>query len=86
MHGVGIGGGVHGDGPDPHLPAGPVDPQRNFTTIGNQDLFEHPGRLLNDQKDFVKLNRLAIFNQDLTDRSGLRGDERIHHFHGFDDQ
>jgi hypothetical protein len=33
--------GVNGDGLDAELPAGPQDAERNFTSVRNQDLFEH---------------------------------------------
>ena len=41
MHGVGIGGGVHGDGRDPELLAGPQDAKGDLAAIGYEDLVEH---------------------------------------------
>ena len=44
MHGLGIGGGMHGDRRDAHFAAGALDPQRDFAAIGDQDFVEHrPG-------------------------------------------
>ena len=37
VHGIGIGGGVHRHGLDPHFVRGAVDAQRDFTAIGDQD-------------------------------------------------
>jgi hypothetical protein len=45
MHGVDIGGRVHGDGGDAELPAGALHAQRDFTAIGDEDFFEHAGPL-----------------------------------------
>ena len=42
MHGVGVGGGMDGDGADAHLAAGAVDAERDLAAVGDQDFFEHP--------------------------------------------
>src|SRR3569832_1318400 len=41
MHGIGVGGGVHGDGRDAELLAGPEDKKGDLTAIGYEDLVEH---------------------------------------------
>src|SRR3954470_22402057 len=41
MHGVGVGGGVHGDGRDAQFLAGAQNAQRDLATVGYQDLVEH---------------------------------------------
>ena len=41
MHGVGVGGGMHRNGGDPHFFAGAVDAQRDLATVRNEDFFEH---------------------------------------------
>ena len=41
MHGVGVGGGMHGDGMDAEFLAGAQHTQRDLTAIGDQDLVEH---------------------------------------------
>lgn len=41
MHGVGVGRGVHGDGRDPELLAGPEDAKGDLAAIGYEDLVEH---------------------------------------------
>jgi hypothetical protein len=41
MHGVGVGGGVHGDRLDAHLAAGAVDAKRDLAPVGDKDLVEH---------------------------------------------
>ena len=41
MHGVGVGGRMHGHGLDAHLAAGAVDAQRDLAAVGDQDLVEH---------------------------------------------
>ena len=41
MHGAGIGGRVHGNRLDPHLAAGPVNPQGDVAAVGDEDLLEH---------------------------------------------
>jgi hypothetical protein len=41
MHGVGVGGGMHGDRLDAHFAAGALDAQRDLAAIGDQDLLEH---------------------------------------------
>jgi hypothetical protein len=48
MHRVGIGGGVHRDGLDAHLVAGAVDAQGNLAAVGDQELLDCHGRLLDD--------------------------------------
>ena len=41
MHGVGVGGGMHGDGRNAELLAGAQDAQRDLAAIGDQDFIEH---------------------------------------------
>ena len=41
MHGVGVGGRMHGDGGDAQLLAGALDAQRDLAAVGDQDLVEH---------------------------------------------
>jgi hypothetical protein len=41
MHGVGIGGRMHGDGLDAQFLAGAQDAQCDFAAIGDEDLVEH---------------------------------------------
>src|SRR5262245_33363158 len=41
VHGIGIGGGMHGDGGDADLSAGAQHTQRDLAAIGNQHLVEH---------------------------------------------
>ena len=41
MHGVGVGGRVHGDGGDAELLARALDAQRDLSSVGDQDLVEH---------------------------------------------
>ena len=38
MHGVGVGGGMHGDGGDAQFAAGALDAQRDFAAVGDEDL------------------------------------------------
>ena len=41
MHGVGVGGGMHGDGRDAEFLAGAQDAQGDLAAVGDQDLVEH---------------------------------------------
>ena len=41
MHGVLVGGRMHGDGRDAELLAGAQHAQRDLAAVGDQDLFEH---------------------------------------------
>ena len=41
---IAVGGRVHGDGLDPHLPARPEDAEGDLPAVGDHDLFEH-GRI-----------------------------------------
>ena len=41
VHGVGVGGRMHGDGLDAELLAGAQHPQRDLAAIGDQDFFKH---------------------------------------------
>ena len=41
MHGVGVGGGMHGDGGDAELLGGAQDAQRDLAAVGDEDLVEH---------------------------------------------
>ncbi len=41
MHGVGVGGRMHGDGRDAEFLAGAQDAKRDLAAIGDQDLVEH---------------------------------------------
>ena len=41
VHGVGVGGRMHGDGRDAELLAGALDAQRDLAAVGDQDLVEH---------------------------------------------
>ena len=41
VHGIGVGGGVHGDGGDAELLARALDAQRDLSPVGDQDLVEH---------------------------------------------
>ncbi len=43
MHGIGVGGGVHGDRRNAELLAGAQDAQRDLAAIGDQDFLEHGG-------------------------------------------
>ena len=40
MHGLGIGGGVHGDGRNAQLAAGALDAKRDLAAVGDEDLLE----------------------------------------------
>jgi hypothetical protein len=41
MHGIGIGGGMHGHGGETEFAAGALDAQSNLAAIGNQNLLKH---------------------------------------------
>src|SRR5262249_17910992 len=41
MHGVGVGGGMHGDRRNAELLAGAQHPQRDLSAIGDEDFIEH---------------------------------------------
>ena len=41
VHGVGVGGGMHGDGRNAEFLAGAQDAQRDLAAIGDQDFIEH---------------------------------------------
>ena len=41
VHGVGVGGGVHGDGGDAELLARALDAQCDLSPVGDQDFVEH---------------------------------------------
>ena len=45
MHGVGVGGRVHGDGSDAELLARALDAQCNLSPVGDQNFVEHVGQL-----------------------------------------
>src|SRR6218665_42294 len=42
--------------------------------------------LFDDQHRLAKFDRLCVFDQDVGDRAGFFGFDRVHDFHGFDDQ
>ena len=44
VHGIGVGGGMHGDRGDAELLAGALDAQRDLAPVGDQDLVEHFGQ------------------------------------------
>ena len=41
MHGVGVGGRMHGDRRDAEFLGGAQDAQRDFAAVGDEDLVEH---------------------------------------------
>ena len=41
VHGVGVGGRVHGDGRNAELLAGAQHPERDLAAVGDQDFVEH---------------------------------------------
>jgi hypothetical protein len=45
VQGVAVGFGMHGDGFDSKLTTSPDDSTGDFTTIGDQDFFEHTTKL-----------------------------------------
>ena len=63
MHRVGIGGRVHRDRLDAHLVAGAVDAQRDLAAVGDQQLLDRHGTLLDDDQRLVELDRLAVLDQ-----------------------
>ena len=78
MHGVGVGGRMHGDGRDAELLAGAQHPQRDLAAVGDEDLVEHrPCSLLDasldDHQRLAELDRLAVLDQDLRSRVPARG-------------
>src|SRR5919112_3369536 len=70
-----------------HLAAGAVDAEGDFASVGDQNLFEQwDGPLFDSHEDFAELDRLSIADENLRDRSGLGGLDRVHHLHRLDDQ
>ena len=46
--------------------------KRDFAAVGDQHLFEHDRRLLDDHQELAVLDRLAVGDQDLGDPPGAR--------------
>ena len=70
MHGIGIGGGMHCNSFDAHLMGCAVNPQRNFTAVGNKyasDWHVCCSPLANHNERLVKFNRLRVLDQDRLD-------------------
>ena len=73
MHGVGVGGRMHGDGRDAELLAGAQHAQRDLAAIGYEDFFEHRRELLRQQRTEPSLDdhqRLAEFDRLARPRPG----------------
>ena len=68
MHRVGIGGRMDRDGLDAHFVAGAVDAQRDLAAIGDQQLLDCHGVLLDDDERLVELDRLGVGDEDLASR------------------
>ena len=83
MHGVGVGGGVHGDGGDAELAAGALDAQRDLAAVGDQDLVEH---VLDDQQRLAVFDRLAVGDQDPGHGAGARRLDLVEGLHRLDQQ
>ena len=49
VHGVGVGGRVHGDGGDAELLARALDAQCNLSPVGDQDFVEHSFRAVGSE-------------------------------------
>ena len=88
MHGVGVGGRMHGDGLDAELLAGAQDPERDLAAIGDEDLLEHALVPLYSitTSGIAVFDRLRILEQDRRDRAGARRRDLVHRLHRLDDQ
>ena len=63
MHRLGIGGGVHRDGRNAQLAAGPLDAKRDLAAVGDEDLLEQGESALGHSRiisDFAVLDRRAV--------------------------
>ena len=87
VHGIGVGGGMHGDRLDAHFAAGAMDAQRDFATVCNEDFFKH-GRwaLFDDDEGFAEFDRMAVFNENFHHSACLRRGNMVHRLHRFDDE
>ena len=84
---------MHGDGRDAELLAGAHDAQRDLAAVGDQDLFEHRGAVLDwrhsfdDHQRLAVFDRLAVLDEDAPSPCRARGrGDLVHRLHRFDDQ
>jgi hypothetical protein len=73
MHGVGVGGGMHGDRLDAELLAGAQHAKGDLAAVGDQDFLEHapvfPALFDHDERHAV-FDRLRILDENRLDRAG----------------
>src|SRR6516164_4221228 len=90
---------MDGDGPDSHLATGAMNPQRDFSAIGDQNLLKHwslsalsprtgpdSAALLDQHQNRAKFYRLGVRDQDLRDAARSVGANLVHDLHCLDDQ
>ncbi len=75
MHGVGIGGGMHGHRRNAEFLASAQHAQGDFAAVCDQDFIEHrvgpaDQPSFDDHQWLAELDRLAVFKQNLHDSAG----------------
>ena len=88
VHGVGVGGGVDGDGGDAELAACALNTDGDLAAVGDEDFLEHgafPGSA-DDDEGLAVFDRLAAGHQNLGDGAGVWGFDLVEGFHGFDEE
>ena len=89
MHRIGVGSRMHRHRADAELLGGAQHTQRDFASVGNQDLVEHASRfpnLIDDDERLAVFDRLGILEQDRRHGAGTRGGDLVHRLHRFDDE
>ncbi len=64
VHGVGVGGRVHGDRRDAELLRRAENSQRDFAAIGDENFIEHSRTLFDHEERFAIFDRLAVLDHD----------------------
>ena len=84
MHGVGIRSRMHRNGLDPHFMRRTVNAKRDLAAVGDKDFFDRH-RLSNHQQWLVKFDRLAAFDVNRGNGSGIWRDDGVHDLHRLND-
>ena len=93
MHGVGVGGRMHGDGRDAELLAGAQHAQRDLAAVGDEDFFEHrTATACRERRHSMIISGSPnstgwpSSTRICTTRAGARRGDLVHGLHRFDDQ
>ena len=77
--------GIHHHSFNTQLFASPLDAQRDFASVGDQNLFKHAARSVNDEHGLAVFHGLAVVDQDFGDRATVVSFDFVEDLHGLDD-